>query len=345
MGSSSYSSALPGLKSRTIKVSFIDFWQGIDLENFILMRAMRENFEVELVALEDADYVFYSVFGNEHWRASDRCVKIFYTGEDIAPDFNACDYAFGFEWLQYGDRYMRLPNYLATPHFQKSTLLMEHKHELPSSFDLHSEHPDFCSFVVSNGDANPLRRTMFEQLSAYKPVHSGGRYLNNIGGRVDDKLSFDSKHKFVIAFENSSHSGYTTEKIVDAFAARTVPIYWGDPDIGRVFNPAAFVNVSDYPDLDAVVREVIRLDHDDDAYMSMLCQPALRSESSLFDHQYTQVVRFLETLLSQSPIQTAYRRNREFWGQRYIEQHRALLDKTREKNILKLLKNKILFRR
>ena len=30
------------------------------------------------------------------------------------------------------------------------------------------------------------------------------------------------------------------KKIVDAFAAATVPIYWGAPDVKQEFNPAAF---------------------------------------------------------------------------------------------------------
>jgi hypothetical protein len=34
-------------------------------------------------------------------------------------------------------------------------------------------------------------------------------------------------YNFVIAFENTDHPGYITEKIVDAFKAGTVPLYWG----------------------------------------------------------------------------------------------------------------------
>ena len=65
---------------------------------------------------------------------------------------------------------------------------------------------------------------MFEALSWYQQVSSGGRYKNNIGGPVDDKLKFQRKHKFVIAFENTATPGYTTEKIIGAFAAGAVPI-------------------------------------------------------------------------------------------------------------------------
>src|SRR5262249_55166951 len=53
-------------------------------------------------------------------------------------------------------------------------------------------------------------------------------------------------YKFVIAFENSSLSGYNTEKLTHAIEADCVPIYWGDPEIGRSFNTRRFVNGHDY---------------------------------------------------------------------------------------------------
>jgi len=108
--------------SSKLRVAFVDFWQGIDLDNFILMRALREHHEVELCPMDEADYVFYSVFGDSHWFAPDRAIKIFYTGENCTPDFNACDYAFGFDHLTMGDRYMRLPNNYCTPRFLTTTL-------------------------------------------------------------------------------------------------------------------------------------------------------------------------------------------------------------------------------
>lgn len=141
-----------------IRIAFVDFWATVNKEEFILVKALREHHEVEILNdPKEADYVFFSVFGDEHWFLPDRCVKIFYTGENICPDFNACDYAFGFEWMEYGDRYMRLPNYLATPFFKKPTLSMEQKHLHPLS-----EKGAFCSFVVSNGEGNPIRRQLFK---------------------------------------------------------------------------------------------------------------------------------------------------------------------------------------
>ena len=99
----------------------------------------------------------------------------------------------------------------------------------------------FCSFLYSNEKARE-RIDFFHRLSEVGRVDSGGKVLNNIGYRVEDKLKFYGKYKFSIAFENSQFPGYTTEKILHAFMANTVPIYWGNPLVGNDFNPDSFIN-------------------------------------------------------------------------------------------------------
>ena len=54
---------------------------------------------------------------------------------------------------------------------------------------------------------------------------------------------------FGIAIENFSHQGYFTEKILDCFLMRTIPIYWGGSNIDQFFNPEGiikFENVDDF---------------------------------------------------------------------------------------------------
>ena len=312
-----------------VQVAFVDFWQRIDLDNFILMKALRQHHEVVLCDMAEADYVFYSVFGDEHWFAPDRAVKIFYTGENCVPDFNACDYAFGFNHITMGDRYMRLPNNYCTPRFLATTLQMEHKHELPDGFDIERDKPDFCSFVVSNGDAAPIRQQFFELLSQYKKVDSGGRFMNNVGGPVADKTAFDARHRFAITFENSATPGYTTEKIIDAFAARCIPIYWGDPEVTQVFNPKAFVNVRNFASLDDVVRRIAELDSNPDACITMLREPALVSYSFSYSNVYQNVVSTVDRIVD-TPIVESYRRNRDFWGKKYIGREQKLILQSRK---------------
>lgn len=52
-------------------------------------------------------------------------------------------------------------------------------------------------------------------------------------------------YMFSIAHENANYSGYFTEKILDCFATGAIPIYWGDPDIGKVFNMDGIILLDD----------------------------------------------------------------------------------------------------
>ena len=49
--------------------------------------------------------------------------------------------------------------------------------------------------------------------------------------------------------ENSRASGYYTEKIVDCFIAKTIPVYWGCTDIAKHFNTDGIIQFENYDDL------------------------------------------------------------------------------------------------
>ncbi len=322
------------MDKKTIKIKFIDYWSGFyteEIEDCLIMRILRKHYNV--IICDDADYVFFSTMGESHWSVPDHCVKIFQTGENLVPDFNACDYAIGFEWMNYEDRYLRFPNYL----FYDDDMLykMEHKHELPQGWDLTAEKTDFCSFMVSN-HRNSKRNAAFYSLCQYKKVNSGGGYLNNIGYKVANKLEFESKHKFSLCFENGAHSGYTTEKIVQAFAARTVPIYWGDPNIDKVFNKEAFIDAYSFENTEKLVEFIEKVDSDDELYLKMLKTPALLTSSSIEDER----LKFEEWLIHifEQPLEKAYRRNRELHGKWYIERRFKLDRKANKKAIYNLKK-------
>jgi hypothetical protein len=54
--------------------------------------------------------------------------------------------------------------------------------------------------------------------------------------RIDTKIPLFIDSMFHLAIENSKCINYFTEKLIDCFMSRTVPIYWGCPNIGEYFN-------------------------------------------------------------------------------------------------------------
>lgn len=295
-----------------IRIRFVDFWDDFVPEKSLFYQLLSEKYEIELS--ETPDYLFCSVFGDEHLRYD--CVKIFYTGENQCPDFNLYDYAIGFDRLTLGDRYFRLPIYYLN-RYQSDFRLMEQKHSTPAP-----ERKGFCSFVYSNDRASEVREMFFDQLSTYKPVSSGGRHRNNIGGPVADKLSFEREHKFSFAFENSSYPGYCTEKLVQAFAAQTIPIYWGDPTVAETFNEGAFINCNSYNSWNEVLAAIKRVDNDQELYCRMLTTPALKHpEIDNIEAKLCQLSDFLCHIIDQA-YADALRYNRVYWGKRYNDRMR-----------------------
>ena len=247
---------------RKIKVKFVDFFDGFDATSNDFLDVLRERYEVELS--DHPDYLFYSGFGYEHLKYD--CIRIFFTGECYTPNFNECDYALAFDRLSFGDRYLRLPLYNI---FQYKPEYEQLKNRPIFTEDDLKAKKGFCSFVVSNCFADDVRAVFYDKLSQYKTVASGGRFRNNIGGAVADKKKFQSEYKFAIAFENTSYDGYCTEKLMEAFAAGAVPIYWGDPGVVKDFNPESFINAHDYNSFDEVVERVKEIDNNDDLYIKM----------------------------------------------------------------------------
>ncbi len=50
---------------------------------------------------------------------------------------------------------------------------------------------------------------------------------------------------FSICVENSWNESYQTEKIIDAFLTKTVPIYWGCPNLEEFYDPNGFIICKD----------------------------------------------------------------------------------------------------
>jgi len=293
---------------KTIKLKFVDMQQGFVPDNNFWCNFLSQFYNIELS--ETPDYLFYSVFDSEHLKYN--CIKIFWTGENQSPDFNICDYAMGFDCLQYGDRYFRLPlYYIYEAHFAK----MLTKTEFFAS-DLANK-TEFCSFVYSNNHASPERQIIFDKLSAYKKVVSGGRLMNNIGGAVKDKIEFQERSKFCIAFENASVPGYTTEKLIHAFASRTIPIYWGDTAVNQHFNTESFINCHDYNSFDEVVERVKFLDCNDAEYLKMMHAPALENQHDR-EEKLEELRAFFENIFEQ-PLEKAQRCSREYWNRKYLK--------------------------
>lgn len=298
------------MSKKTIKIKYVDFWpNNFDQETFKFTQILRKYYNVEFS--DNPDYVFCSCFGHKHFKY-DNCVKILFLGENIIPDFNLYDYALGFHFIDFEDRYLRCPLYAL---YVESIDKALNKHTFSDEYYLSKK--KFCNYVISNPYAAGERDAMIDALNGYMPVDSGGRYRNNVGGPVKDKLEFAKDYKFSMTFENSAMSGYTTEKIFEGFAAATIPIYWGSKRVAEEFNPDSFINCHDFDSLDDVVKRVKEINENDELFLKMMKAPMITEDCLAYKYLKDDYIDDFFRNIFDGDKDKAIRRNMVYIGHDY----------------------------
>jgi alpha(1,3/1,4) fucosyltransferase len=83
----------------------------------------------------------------------------------------------------------------------------------------------------------------------------------NYRGAIPDKDAALKNYRFNICYENMRDvKGYITEKIFDAFAVGTVPIYWGASNIADYIPKNCFIDRRDFKSLDELYDYIRQMD-------------------------------------------------------------------------------------
>ena len=297
---------------KALKIKLVGFWDGGN-ENNIITKILSQHYNI--IHSDEPDWVICSVFPEYYSYTEYDCPRVMYCNESSIPDFGIVDYAISYYKLHFEDRYFRYPGCMQSYQFSENGEIIEIKKDYINHDDksILKGKDIFCNYIYSNISENNIRESFFEQLSnKYKTVASAGRHLNNMPDGKNlppgGKIEFQKRCKFSIAFENTRISGYCTEKIREAFIANTIPIYYGDPYVKEIFNPDAFIDVSDYKDYDEVIDVIRRLDNDDKAYMKMLSAPMYVDEN-IIQNKYNELREFLFRIFDQDPADAIRRSN------------------------------------
>jgi len=273
------------------KVCVVNFWDGAFDGDFFefFFRTAFDGIEYVLSPY-DADVIISSVFGNVQ---TDPKKTIMYIGENIRPSYLGYDYSLSFDYDTYEGCNFRLPLWwsrLAWDGFvQKPRKPNAHNHGYEQLLDIESlTQPrkldmsikdKFCAMVAGNPEA--LRVNLFNSISQYKQIDGYGLMFGN--SLRKSKFAVLPEYKFCLCPENSVYDGYVTEKLIDAYAGLTVPIYSGDLSVDRDFNHSAFLNYQFELSTYELRRKIIRLDENLELYKEMYEQPLLVEEPYLDD--------------------------------------------------------------
>lgn len=269
-------------------LSFSDFWGDFDYNNNFFYDIIKQiNPEVRIVGFnEQPDILIYSCFGYQHTLTNRlKTKKIYYTGENIRPNFAECDYSLSFDFDTYNNKNFRLPLWMLQIDWFNKRGYTNPEFVLPYDDLLTNKFIDtpktkFCC-AIFNTDS-PHRFKTVDKLSNYKKVDCYGKPHGNWFYGESTKYKILSEYKFSICFENSIYPGYYTEKLFHAKTSGTVPIYWSDPSVENDFNKKSFINLYDFDsDIEELIKFIKVVDRDNDLYKAYITEPLYTKLPSL----------------------------------------------------------------
>ena len=113
------------------------------------------------------------------------------------------------------------------------------------------------SFIKSNKKFLEGHRLRQEIPNILKNRNFESLYLENIP--IKYPLFEDSM--FHIAIENTKEKNYFSEKIIDCFMTKTIPIYWGCPNITDIFDENGIIVFNDINHLNDILNDLKESDY------------------------------------------------------------------------------------
>lgn len=95
------------------------------------------------------------------------------------------------------------------------------------------------SFITSDkgwAAGHQMRLSIWDGLDGVEDLNGFEIIKHMSPPRVPSKNFLFENAKYSITLENEKLENWITEKIIDCFASKTIPIYWGCPNIGEYFN-------------------------------------------------------------------------------------------------------------
>jgi len=273
------------------KISVVNFWEGAfdgDFLEYFFTRCFDDITYTHNT--HEADLVITSVFGNVY---TDPAKTLAVIGENIRPNFINYSHSLSFDYDTYGGRNYRLPLWyyrLAWDGFEQKPRHDNHNNHgyeqlIPiknltryRSLDIKSK-DKFCALIANNPEG--LRINLFHSISQYKQVDGYGNMFRNPLRK--SKFAILPEYKFCLCPENSIYDGYVTEKLIDAYAGLTVPIYSGTMSVDCDFNEKAFLNYMNTKNMEHFVEGISMFDTNLELYQRIYEQPLLLEEPKLDD--------------------------------------------------------------
>ena len=115
----------------------------------------------------------------------------------------------------------------------------------------------FIGLICSHKKYTELHRVRLRTALMFKDYDNFDMYgIYNDHERVDPMISHD-RYKYEVVVENQIDDIWITEKLIDAFATKCIPIYLGARDVGKYFNTEGMIIVKDEKELQDTIKVML----------------------------------------------------------------------------------------
>lgn len=274
-----------------MKIFINGFWDGF-LENtdpnkaFVLFYILEKTFNEKIFVgnLNDSDLLLESVFSEKtfinfkNWKYT-----FLFNGESVKylldkkyerfseiPKYNCI---LSGRFTDFNKKIINFPLFL---YYIYSNNYLHYL--INQNINQHVPKKNICA-IISNGNSKE-RNYFLNKLEKKIKIDYAGRFKNNVPRiegpyNSDELLEFYSQYKFVICLENTKQETYITEKIINGFLAKTIPIYWGSDNITDYFNEERFINIPNFNDstINTVINKIEYIVNNDQEYLNIVNKP------------------------------------------------------------------------
>jgi Alpha-(1,3)-fucosyltransferase FucT N-terminal domain/Glycosyltransferase family 10 (fucosyltransferase) C-term len=185
-----------------------------------------------------------------------RPLTLFQTGENIRHDHIACDYAISFDLGVNTPNHYRMPYWMEVIDWSDDGITGNQNPRFGSLVDIKRlmrplgnqflTKPFRAALFASH--VREPRRTLIEALKRHMEVQGFGpafdSQIKHHSSSHYTKKQVLENYRCNLCPENNLYPGYYTEKILEAFAADSLPLTWTDSCVNVDFNPDAMINLA-----------------------------------------------------------------------------------------------------
>jgi hypothetical protein len=318
---------------KQIKVTRSNFCNNCSfyLVNY-LISLLRKKYDV-IISNDNPDIVFFANqyvstsniddFTGENAKVEDdfpNCKKIFITGEAVS-DYNYYTgrsdrhFTIGKPGDLNNDRHLNISYFSIVSAWQlwDECKLFDTPFDWliePKNLDQILRNKKYFAAIVQQS-TNDFRRQIFDKLNSIEQVRSCGGFETNTSdcdkasrGRTEadsygNKVRFLSEHFFSLQIQSTNLDWFTQEKMIQAYAANTIPIFWGNSKILEDgFNPESFVNCHNFSSIDDVVEHVREIYHDKTKLHKMITAPTFIDNKLPKEFDEEKIIEFLDKVVN-----------------------------------------------